>query len=92
MEARPLGRVMAATGVQAVKCHRGGVQALRYTFELKEKMEGPANPFRDVSCDQSMRESCHYFKHKSQKLRPKLLSCTASLSMLSAPQPNVRVS
>lgn len=39
MESRPLGRIMKEAGVQAVKCHRGGIQARRYTFELKERIE-----------------------------------------------------
>ena len=42
MKSRPLGRIMKAVGLQAVKCHRGGVQARRYTFELKEKTEEAA--------------------------------------------------
>ena len=41
MESRPLGRMMVSMGVQAVKCHCGRVQAGgRYTYELKEKIEG----------------------------------------------------
>ena len=39
MEFRPLGRLMTAAGVQAVKCHRDGVQGRRYTFELREMIE-----------------------------------------------------
>jgi len=39
MESRPLGVCMSGIGVQAVKCHRGGVQGRRYVFELKPKIE-----------------------------------------------------
>ncbi|MDF0591669.1 hypothetical protein [Candidatus Methanocrinis natronophilus] len=39
MESRPLGRLMAAAGIQAVNCHRGGVKARRYVFELRERIE-----------------------------------------------------
>ena len=39
MESRPLGVCMSGIGVQAVKCHRGGVQGRRYVFELREKIE-----------------------------------------------------
>lgn len=39
MESRPLGRVMAAAGIQAQNVHRGGVKARRYTFDLKPKIE-----------------------------------------------------
>jgi len=39
MESRSLGRIMKEEGIQAVKCHRDGVQARRYTFELREKIE-----------------------------------------------------
>lgn len=40
MESRPLGRIMKEAGVQAQNVHRSGVKARRYTFELKEKIEG----------------------------------------------------
>lgn len=39
MESRPLGRSMAAAGIQAVNCHRGGKKARRYVFELRERIE-----------------------------------------------------
>lgn len=39
METRPLSRIMKEAGIQAVNCHRGGVKARRYTFELKEKIK-----------------------------------------------------
>ena len=31
---------MKAAGIQAQNVHRGGVKTRRYTFELKEKIEG----------------------------------------------------
>ena len=32
-------RSMAAAGIQAVNCHRGGKKARRYVFELRERIE-----------------------------------------------------
>lgn len=43
MESRPLGRIMKEAGIQAVNCHRGGVKARRYTFDMKEKIERMTN-------------------------------------------------
>jgi len=34
----PTAAEVAAASVQAVKCHRDGVQGRRYTFKLKEKI------------------------------------------------------
>jgi hypothetical protein len=38
-ESRPLGRDMREAGFENVVCRRDGVQARRYTFELKPKIE-----------------------------------------------------
>lgn len=40
MESRPLGRLLKAVGLEAVNVRRDGVRARRYTFELKERIEG----------------------------------------------------
>jgi len=40
MESRPLGRLLKAVGMEGQNVRRGGVRARRYTFELKEKIEG----------------------------------------------------
>lgn len=39
MEAKPLGRVLREAGIENVVCRRDGVQARRYTFDLKPKIE-----------------------------------------------------
>lgn len=39
MESRPLGRLMAAEGLQAALTGTGNNKARRYTFDLKEKIE-----------------------------------------------------
>jgi len=39
-KSRPLGRLLKAEGMEAVNVRRDGVRARRYTFELKEKIEG----------------------------------------------------
>ena len=40
MESRPLGRLLKAVGMEAQNVRRDGVRARRYTFELREKIEG----------------------------------------------------
>ena len=39
MESKPLGRQLREAGLENTVCRREGVQARRYTFELKQKIE-----------------------------------------------------
>jgi hypothetical protein len=40
MESRPLGRSLREAGFENVVCRRDGKQARRYTFDMKERLEG----------------------------------------------------
>lgn len=54
VESRPLGRIMAAAGLQAQNVRRGGNRIRRYTFDQREKIEDLLKKTRDWSRDESL--------------------------------------